>query len=360
MKQLSMRQWLMLSWLLCLGLPSLIFNSVEGLQHLVAPALRGPTWIIGPLVSALVSVGLTLLAVSALISHWILEPLAAMQRAARQIAAGDIDVHVPPSRVREINTVAAAFAVMGNGLRAAVHQQAAIEQERRLLISAVAHDLRTPLFALRGYLEGLEQGLTTTPAKMMRYLAVCREQAAVLDQRVQALFDYARLEYLAQPLQREDVDWAKLIERTIERLRPAAALRRVEIRLRQPGAAYILAGDPQLLLRMLENILDNAVQHTPPGGVIDIQWCVEAGGLCFSIADSGTGIAPEDLPHVFAPLYRGDSARSRTTGGSGLGLAIAQRIAQSHGGSLHAANRAIGGAEFTGWLTSIRPKDNDE
>lgn len=360
MKQLSMRQWLMLSWLLCLGLPSLIFNSVEGLQHLIAPSLRGPTWIVGPLVSALVGVGLTLLAVSALISHWILKPLTAMQRAARQIAAGDIDVHVPPSRVREINTVATAFTVMGNGLRAAVHQQAALEQERRLLISAVAHDLRTPLFALRGYLEGLEQGLATTPAKMTRYLAVCREQAAVLDQRVQALFDYARLEYLAQPLQREAVDWAKLIERIIERLRPAAALKRIEIHLTQPGAACILAGDPQLLMRMLENILDNAVQHTPPGGVIDVQWCVEAGRLCFSIADSGMGITPEDLPHVFTPLYRGDSARSRTTGGSGLGLAIAQRIAQSHGGILRAANRTIGGAVITGWLTSVRPKDNDE
>ena len=101
---------------------------------------------------------------------------------------------------------------------------------------------------------------------------------------------------------------------------------------------------------MLENILENAVRHTPPGGTIEVQWRMEAGRLCFSVADNGAGIAPEDLPHVFAPMYRGDPERTRTTGSAGLGLTIAQRIAQAHGGELHTANRASGGAELSGWL----------
>jgi len=352
MKPLSMRQWLILSWLLCLGLPHAIFNLVEGIQHLVAPALRGPTWIIGPLSATLLTAGLTLLGVIWLIGQSVLKPLAAMQQAAHQIAAGDIDVHLPHSRVREVNEVAAAFTAMGAGLRESVLRQAAIEQERRVLMSAVAHDLRTPLFALRGYLEGLEQGVATTPTKIARYLAVCREQVAVLDQRVQALFDYARLEYLEQPLQRETVDWIAMTQQIIERLRPAAALKQVDLRVRCPMVACAHDGDPQLLMRMLENLLDNAVRHTPPGGTIEISWRVENGRLYFSIADSGPGIAPTDLPHLFVPMYRGDASRNRATGGAGLGLTIAQRIAQAHGGTLHAANRAQGGAEFTGCVAN--------
>jgi signal transduction histidine kinase len=239
---------------------------------------------------------------------------------------------------------------MGEGLRAAVARQAALEQERRLLIGTIAHDLRTPLFALRGYLEGLEQGLATTPEKIARYLAVCREQAAVLDQRITALFDYARLEYLAQPLRHETIHWPDLIERVIERIHPSAERKGVSVHMFSSSTPCMLEGDPQLLMRMLENILDNAVRYTPPGGTIDVQWRMEAGQLCFSVADNGTGIAPADLPHVFVPMYRGDPARTGTTGGAGLGLAIAQRIAQAHSGHLSAANRATGGVEVTGWL----------
>jgi len=179
---------------------------------------------------------------------------------------------------------------------------------------------------------------------------VCCEQAAVLDQRITALFDYARLEYLEQPLRHETVDWGDLIAQVIARIHPAAARKGVTVHSPSASPPCMLEGDPHLLMRMLENIFDNAVRHTPPGGRIDVQWRVEAGRLCFSVADSGTGIVPEDLPYLFAPMYRGDPSRNRATGGAGLGLAIAQRIAQAHGGDLSAANRAMGGAEFTGWL----------
>jgi len=168
--------------------------------------------------------------------------------------------------------------------------------------------------------------------------------------RITALFDYARLEYLEQPPRHETVDWGDLIAQVIERIHPAAARKGVTVHHLSASTPCVLEGDPHLLTRMLENILDNAVRHTPPGGTIEVQWHMETGRLCFSVADSGTGIAPEDLPYLFAPMYRGDPARTRATGGAGLGLAIAQRIAQAHGGRLSAANRAMGGAEFTGWL----------
>lgn len=350
MTQLSIRQWLLISWLLCLALPRLLFEVAQQLQHSIAPSLSGPGWIIGPLSSALLAAGITLLGISWLARRWLLAPLAAIERAARQIAAGDIDVELPRSRVREINQVAMAFAVMGDGLRAAVRQQAALEDERRTLISAVAHDLRTPLFALRGYLSGIEQGVARTPEKTAHYLAMCRAQAEVLEQRIGSLFDYARLEYLALAPARQPICWDELIHETIGRLRPAAEQKQVTLELAAAEHPCHLLGDAALLARMLDNLLENAVRYMPPHGTITLAWELAAGRLQFSIADSGPGFAPEDLPHVFAPLYRGGAPERRSPEGAGLGLATAQRIAQLHGGMLSAANRQAGGAVLAGWL----------
>jgi signal transduction histidine kinase len=349
-KQLSIRQWFVLSWLLCLLLPRLLFELVEQIQHWLVPSI-GDIWLIGPLGSAVLTLVLTLLGVGWLIDWAVLKPLDALRQAAHQIATGDLDIAVPASPVLEVNQVVAAFVAMGGGLREAITRQAALEQERRMFVSAIAHDLRTPLFALRGYIDGLEQGLAATPEKIAGYLSICREQAAALDQRITALFDYARLEYLEQPLRRETLRWGELVEQTVARVQPLAALKGVCVRVTGLAESGALDGDPQLLMRMLENLLDNAIRHSPPDGAVEVQWQIEPGQLRFSVADSGAGIASEELPHIFLPMYRGEPSRSRATGGAGLGLAIAQRIAQAHGGHLSVANRPGGGAELSGWLS---------
>jgi signal transduction histidine kinase len=100
----------------------------------------------------------------------------------------------------------------------------------------------------------------------------------------------------------------------------------------------------------VENLLDNALRHTPEGGVIEVSWRCEAGRVVFSVADTGPGIPQSDMPHLFDPLFRGETSRNRQTGGVGLGLAIARRALLASGGDLAAHNRQGGGAEFRGWL----------
>ncbi len=117
-----------------------------------------------------------------------------------------------------------------------------------------------------------------------------------------------------------------------------------------PAEPCPLMGDSHLLARVVENLLDNAVRHTPAGGRIQVRWGCEQATLHFAVADSGPGIAAHDLPHLFTPLYRGETSRNRRTGGAGLGLAIARRILRAHGGDLTAANGPTGGAVFTGTL----------
>ena len=281
------------------------------------------------------------------LARTVLRPMRMMTGAARRIAAGDLDFDLPPSRVREVAEVSAAFDAMGEGLRESVEQQAKLEEERRLFVSAMAHDLRTPLFALRGYLEGLGQGIADTPEKAARYVAVCREKANALESLIADLFTYAHLEYLDQAPHREVMDLGTLLKTTVGGIRAQAEAKGVTLRLEGPETPCMLKGDGQLLGRVAENLLANALRHTPENGDIQVAWDREADRTTFSVSDNGPGIPPGDLPHLFVPTYRGEASRNRKTGGAGLGLAIARRIVRSHGGEITAANLEGGGAVFT-------------
>jgi signal transduction histidine kinase len=228
-----------------------------------------------------------------------------------------------------------------------------------MTIGALVHDLRTPLFSLRGYLEGLATGLADTPEKTARYIRVCREKADALERLVADLFDYTRIEYLEEVPRSEPVELGELLRRTAEGLQPQADAKSVLVTLDGPGMPLLVLGDPALLMRAVENVLDNAVRHTPRGGEIRVAWQQDAGSAVFTVADSGPGIAAADLPHIFTPLYRGEASRNRRTGGAGLGLAIARRLLRAHGGDLTAGSATTGGALFTGHLPTMpsRPPD---
>ena len=311
---------------------------------------RDALWLIP--VAGLSTLLLTLGAVGWFLGHTLVKPLAATSRAAGLVAAGNLDIMLPHSAVREVAELNAAFAAMSAELRASLHQQAALEEERRLFIGAIAHDLRTPLFALRGYLEGLEHGVATTPERRATYVRVCREKADVLERLVSDLFAFTKLEYLEQTLCRQPVELGRLLTGAVEGLRPLATAKGVVLELDFPAEACVVDGDAHLLGRAVENLVDNAVQYTPTGGSIKVRMrCPgESDRASFTVADTGPGIGPQDLPHLFDPLYRGDMARTMGAGGTGLGLSIARRILRAHGGDLVVANRMAGGAEFSGWL----------
>lgn len=281
--------------------------------------------------------------------RFLLKPLERMSLAARQIAAGDWDVKLPLSRITEISEVRDGFEVMVKGLQQSFQKQALLEEERRFLIAAVAHDLRTPLFALRGYLDGLEQGIAQSPEKMSKYIAVCKEKSAQLDRLVEDLFTFTKMEYWEMKLHNETIDFKLLIRKSIESLSPLARQKRISISNRASDGCFI-RGDMHLLERSLNNLLDNAVRHAPSHGEIVVQCYIDNGQVKFTVHDSGPGFSSEELQRVFEPLYRGEQSRSRSTGGGGLGLTISQRIIRLHGGELAAGNHPEGGALLSGWL----------
>lgn len=304
----------------------------------------------------LVALLLTLGGVFLVIQRSLLRPLDRLSLAAEAIQAGDLSVPLLPSRTVEVARVIAAFATMRDGLSQAARQQEQLEAERRFFLGAVTHDLRTPLFTLTAHLNGLRDGIAATPARIDHYLAVCLEQATALDHLVSDLFAMTRLEVLEQAPRRERVDLAQLLPAVAEPFRAQAEQGAIVLRVSGPGQPCVVSGEHQFLTRAFANLIANALQQTPPGGRITIGWRQVSGGYIVVVEDTGPGIAADDLPHIFTPLYRGETSRNRQAGGAGLGLSVARAILRAHDGDLVASNRHGGGALFTATLPQVSPE----
>jgi signal transduction histidine kinase len=270
-----------------------------------------------------------LAAILIFLRRWVLRPLAQLAADADRIAGGELEVGPARTCAREVAQVGDAMHGMADGLASALRASDAAERDRRFLVTAIAHDLRTPLFTLRGSLEALERGLGNG-----RYLGLAQDRAADLDRLITDLFRFSRIELAPETAAFDEVDVAALIRRAVETMDGS-----VEV----AGDDAVVRGDPEALLRVLTNLLDNAVRHG--GGRVAVRTARENGTVTVDVVDDGPGFAEADLPHVFEPLFRGD--RSRGGSHAGLGLAIARRLARAHGGDVRAANAPGGGARLT-------------
>lgn len=300
------------------------------------------------IVSAITGLLVAFLIVAVAMRRYILIPLEKMSLCARQIAEGDLDIQIPSSKISEIAEVHDGFTIMVDSLKKSFQKQMELDDERKFVIAAVAHDLRTPLFALRGYLDGLEQGIADSPEKREKYLAVCKEKSAQLDRLVEELFTFAKTEYQEMKLSENIIDLSIVLKNSIDSLRHQAEHKDISIIANNLTSDCHIKGDSHLLERAVSNLIDNAVRHTPRSGKIFINCNKDETRVNFTIQDTGEGFSPEDLQRVFEPLYRGEASRNRSTGGSGLGLTIAQRIIKQHGGELVVENHPEGGAYIKG------------
>jgi signal transduction histidine kinase len=296
---------------------------------------------------------LTFIGMAIFFGRTVVKPLAATSAAAADIAGGNLDISLPSSRVREVAELNSAFEGMATALSDSLAHEAALEQERRLFIGAVAHDLRTPLFSLRGSLEAIQSGVADTEEKQEKYLTVAQEKADALDRLVSDLFDFTRLEFLEQAPKRETLQIGSLVRNTIEALHPQAAEKQLAVTFSDRSSGAFVSGDSHLLTRAIDNLVVNAIRFTPEGGSAHVECLRDGRGVIISVSDSGPGISADDLPHIFEPLYRGESSRNRRTGGAGLGLTIARNVFVAHGGDLRARNGSPSGAVFIATLPAV-------
>ncbi|MCW5849386.1 MAG: HAMP domain-containing protein [Anaerolineae bacterium] len=279
-----------------------------------------------------------------------------VSQAAHRVAQGDLTARATVEGHDELAQLAADFNAMADRLAQAMREREQMERSRRELIAAVSHDLRTPLASIRALVEALADGMVDDPRMAERYLATIRGQTASLSRLIDDLFDLAQLDAGALRLHLEPTSLSDLISDTLESMQAQAQTKGVHLTGEvQPAVDPVLIA-PDKVQRVLYNLVQNALRHTPPDGSVYLTARVVEDAVQVDVVDTGEGIPSEDLPHVFEPFYRAEKSRSRDHGGAGLGLAIARGIVEAHGGRLWVASQPGTGASFSFTLPlAVRP-----
>ena len=219
---------------------------------------------------------------------------------------------------------------------------------RRDLIAWVGHDLQTPLTSVRAILEALSDGVVEDPETASRYLRTAQRDVNSLSALIDDLFQMAQLDTGGFPLDRQNASLSDLVSDTLESFTEPAKQREIKLEGNVEYNVDPVNMDTQAIGRALNNLIGNALRHTPDQGRVSV-WAHRTGkGIEVTVSDTGEGIREEDLPHVFESFYRGDAARSRSRGtGAGLGLAIARGIVQAHGGEIRVESKPGKGTLFT-------------
>ena len=271
-----------------------------------------------------------------LTSRRALRSVRALTFAARRMGAGDLTQRVDAGGRDEIGELSRTFNGMADALERA-------ERQRRHLVADVAHELRTPLSNVQGYVEALRDGVLEPDAQT---LATIHQQVLYLSELVEDLRLLADTEAGDFTLHLESGSLADALRDCIEGVRARAEAKGVALASRLPASAPDVLFDRTRLAQVVGNLLDNALRHTPPGGSVSVTLEFGADVAAVSIRDTGEGIPEEQLPFVFDRFYRVDPSRSRITGGVGLGLTIARQLVEAHGGSIRAESTPGQGTTF--------------
>jgi signal transduction histidine kinase len=264
-----------------------------------------------------------------------LSPIKELIKAVRKMQQGDLNQRVEVNSKDEIGELARAFNAMAAGLKKQ-------EELRRNMVTDIAHELRTPLSNVRGYLEALREGLIEPTPYLISSL---HEEVLLLNRLVDDLQDLALAEAGQLTLKRQPVVLEDIVQKAVGFIRPQAKAKGLKLRVDLPED-LLVSIDPQRMVQVLRNLLQNAVRHTERGEIA-VSATRQDHWVKVKVSDTGEGISPQDLPYVFQRFYRADKSRSRSTGGAGLGLTIAKQLIEAHGGTIQVESIKNKGTTFT-------------
>jgi signal transduction histidine kinase len=284
---------------------------------------------------AIIVGSLSVMIMTWLTGRMILQPLQQMERVVGEFADGNLDIRIPNIVVPEINRLAVSFNTMANSLQG-------VEERRRELVSDLAHELRSPITVINGYLEMITVGMTTFTPDIQAQLQIETERLMRL---VNDLLELARVEAGYLPLRLERVRLPALLKGLVTTFTSASLQSNCQLQLQISDELPPVYVDCDRLKQILINLLSNAIKYTPNGSVI-IRASTHGGEISIAVVDTGVGIAAEDLPKVFERFWRADPSRDASTGGSGIGLAITKRLVELHGGKIEVASTLGRGSTF--------------
>lgn len=274
----------------------------------------------------------------------IMEPLGILVDGVHQIAGGNLGYRIKYEGKDEFTPVIEDFNDMAVRLQDMVGARQRDDESRRELIAGISHDLRTPLTSIIGYVEGLEQGVASTPAMQARYLAIIRQQADTLSHTIGQLFMLTKLDTDSFPMHMEPVELGAELSAYRQGVVDAYADKGLAVDYVPPSGPLWVEADRVQLRNVLTNVLENSVKYgKKEGGRVEIRCWAEGPDAAIILTDNGPGVPTDRLEKLFAVFYRGDASRGNSKDGSGLGLAISARIVQRLGGRISAENAAEGG-----------------
>ncbi len=268
-------------------------------------------------------------------------------RGVRLMSAGQFTSRITVHSRDEWEELASAFNMMAERLEAAFQKETELEQARRQLVAAVSHDLRSPLASMRVMVESINDGVVTDSETVHRYLRTLQGEVEYLSRLIDDLFELSQFDSGLIELRMGEADIKDLIMDTVAGLSAQAEQRQLTLRGSVDGQVPALTIDAQRIQRVLYNLLQNAIRHTPADGTILVEARDAGAEVHVSVIDTGEGIAAADIPRLFERFHKGDKARTRGDSGSGLGLSITKGIVEAHGGRIWVVSAPGSGTAFT-------------
>lgn len=288
-----------------------------------------------------------------LVSRNITRPIYALKKAALEIKNGNLNFEVKPTTNDEIGELGIAFEEMRRRLKESIDHSLQEEENRKELISNISHDLKTPITAIKGYVEGVLDGVANTPEKKEKYYRTIYKKASDMDKLIDELFLFSMLDVRSIPFHFQSIDLQKFMSDYLEEQK--FILEKQQISLEVPQSedvdpVLMVIADREKLGRALSNIIENSIKYmdrTPAhNSKIIVQFHEMDDTVQVEIRDNGQGIDPESLPYIFDRFYRTEKSRNTQTGGSGLGLSIVKQIIEGHGGSVWAQSAVSEGTSL--------------
>jgi signal transduction histidine kinase len=286
--------------------------------------------------------GLVAIVVARVVAGGMMRDVEAIRDGLRTVGRGGRDVTIETAAHDELAELAAAANAMIYQLREEEDGRDQSEAARRNLIAAVSHDLRTPITSLRLLADAIGDDIVEDPETRRSYLRRMGTHIDALSVLIDDLFELSRLEAGDISWTRQQVPLQELVGETVEAMRVQAEAKGVAVLAEVPETLKPAQANPEKLQRVLFNLIQNAIRHTPADGSVVVRAESVATGIEFEVADTGDGIAPEERERVFNAFYRGGADSARTSPGAGLGLAVSRAIVEAHGGRIWLAEAPIG------------------
>lgn len=313
-----------------------------------------------PLIFVYLLIGICVFAfVFGMLQHRTLKYTRKISASLQEISEGHFNTRIPVRGDNELSDIAMQVNHMAEEIEQLLEKEKQAEETKNELITNIAHDLRTPLTSILGYLDILSTRKDLTEETRQNYIRIAHDKAKHLQQMIEDLFGFTKLSYSKQTTNMQPIDIITLLAQLLDEFYPVFENNEMDYEYHPDASNFVIQGDATLLVRLFDNLINNAIKYGKEGKLLIVKTRTQKEAITVDIINFGKVIPQKDLDRVFEKFYRAESSRNSATGGTGLGLAIAANVARIHGGSI-AAKSSLEGTVFSVMLPSTHEENIED